>query len=367
MVKNLIDWQELYNQPALFHIYLTARRRGKTDTKAWSFLESIHSCKDNKARFAWIRRRWHDSLDCSVPYFRDLIAKFCEKTGSSIGFWEIKEKGVFYKGNRRIFFFDLFNYQKARGAIARIDFSEIVYEEAIPIDQEFLFVRGRTEQWIFHDLIGSLKGRKGKDGEELSMNTKITFLANPYFWSAWFLDVFLKLFDYKKEAEEKEKKGDNSGVLKTIKDEAGAEWLLYLNLIEGEEDPHERALREKINPFLVNWDNFMISLYAKTGNLKKYKIEHAVQDFFFCEIGEREVKKKYCLMHFSKNKKEVEQNTVNFCFNLEEKAKSKLKECILRERGKLISNWVDMLKEGELFFADFRARDWFLEQIKAVN
>jgi hypothetical protein len=25
---------------------------------------------------------------------------------------------------------------------------------------------------------------------------------------------------------------------------------------------------------------------------------------------------------------------------------------------------VDMLKEGELFFTDFRSRDWFLEQIK---
>ena len=56
-------------------------------------------------------------------------------------------------------------------------------------------------------------------------------LANPYLFSAWFLDVFLKLFDYKKEAEEKERKGDNSGVLTTAKDEEGTEWLLYLNLI----------------------------------------------------------------------------------------------------------------------------------------
>ena len=261
----------------------------------------------------------------------------------------------------------MFNYQKARGAIARIDFAEIVYEEAIPIDQEFLYVRGKTEQWMFHDLIGSLKGRKGKDGRELPMTTKITFLANPYFWSAWLLDVFKNLFNYKALAEQKALKMDNSGVLEMVKDEENVEWLLYLNLIEGEDDPHERALREKINPFLVNWDDFMISLYTKTGNLKKYQIEHAIQDFYFCELGEREVNKKYFLMHFTKNKKEIDQDTVNFCFNLEEMAKSKLQECVLRDKGKLMKNWVNMLKEEELYFSDFRARDWFLEQIKMVN
>jgi hypothetical protein len=52
---------------------------------------------------------------------------------------------------------------------------------------------------------------------------------------------------------------------------------------------------------------------------------------------------------------------------LEEKARSKLKECVLRDEGKLMSNWVAMLKEGELFFTDFRSRDWFLERIKHAN
>ena len=364
MVKNLINWTEIYNQPALFHIYFTARRRGKSDTKGWEFLETITTQKN--IRFAWIRRRWHDSLLSTKPFFEDLVASFCEEKKLTRSHFEVKERGLFYQGNKRIEFIDLFSYQVKRGALARVFFQEIVFEEAIPIDGEFLFVRGRTEPWMFHDLIGSLKGRTGEDGEKLPLRTKITFLANPYLFSAWFLDVFLNLFNYKKEAEEKERKGDNSGVLATAKDEEGTEWLLYLNLIEGEDDPHTRSLREKLNPFLVNWDDFMISLYTKTGNLKKYKIEHAIQDFFFCEIGEREVKKKYCLMHFTKNKKEVDQDTVNFCFNLEEKAKSKLKECVLRDRGKLMNDWVNMLKEGELFFADFRGRDWFLEQIKQV-
>jgi hypothetical protein len=40
----------------------------------------------------------------------------------------------------------LFSYQRARGAIARTVYKEIVFEEAIPIDQEFLFVGGRSEQ-----------------------------------------------------------------------------------------------------------------------------------------------------------------------------------------------------------------------------
>ena len=66
-----------------------------------------------------------------------------------------------------IFFYDLFSYKKVRGARAKT-VSEIVFEEAIPIDQEFL---GR-EQWKFRDLVDSLK-RKEKP-------LKISFLANPY-------------------------------------------------------------------------------------------------------------------------------------------------------------------------------------------
>jgi hypothetical protein len=46
--------------------------------------------------------------------------------------------------------------------------SEIVFEEAIPIDQEFL----SREQWKFRDLVDSLK-RKDRE-------LKISFLANPY-------------------------------------------------------------------------------------------------------------------------------------------------------------------------------------------
>lgn len=96
----------------------------------------------------------------------------------------------------------------------------------------------------------------------------------------------------------------------------------------------------------------------------KYKILHAIQDFYFCEIGVRKVKKKYCLMHFTKNKKEIDNLLVNFFFNLEEKAKSKLKNCVLREKNNLLSKWVNMLKEGMLKFRDFRSRDWFIEMLK---
>jgi hypothetical protein len=62
------------------------------------------------------------------------------------------------------------------------------------------------------------------------------------------LDVFTNLFKLKKEAEIKKEKNDNSGVLEIVKDKKGVEWLLYLNLIEGEDDPHYSALEEKINP-----------------------------------------------------------------------------------------------------------------------
>ena len=85
--------------------------------------------------------------------------------------FDTKEQGVFYQGLLRIHFYDLFSYQRVRGAIARTAFQEIVFEEAIPIDQEFL----PREQHDFRDLVKSLKGRKGKDGENIP--TKITFLV----------------------------------------------------------------------------------------------------------------------------------------------------------------------------------------------
>jgi hypothetical protein len=204
---------------------------------------------------------------------------------------------------------------------------------------------------MFKDLIDSLKGRKGKEGEKLPFKTKITFLANPYLFSAWFLDVFSNLHKLRKLAEEKKIKQDNSGVLEIVQDENGTEWLLYLNLIEGEYDAHSLALEEKVNPRTVNWDDFMIDEPGK------YKILHAIQDFYFCEVGVRKVKKKYCLMHFTKNKKETDNSLVNFCFNLEEKAKSELKKCLLREKPVLMSKWVNMLKEGMLNFRDYRSRD----------
>jgi hypothetical protein len=88
--------------------------------------------------------------------------------------FDTKEQGVYYQNKLRINFYDLFSFQRVRGAIARTSFQEIVFEEAIPIDQEFL----PREQHDFRDLVKSLKGRKGKDGKQIP--TKITFLANAY-------------------------------------------------------------------------------------------------------------------------------------------------------------------------------------------
>ena len=154
-------------------------------------------------------------------------------------------------------------------------------------------------------------------------------------------------------------------VLEIKKDEEGVEWLLYLNLIEGEDDPQSRALREKINPSLVNWDEFMFSLYTSSGKLKRYKIEHAIQDYFFCELGQREKEKRFFFLHFTKNKKEVAKEIINYCFSLEEKAKSRLLNCVIEDKKETVEQWVDMLKENMLFFADFRSRDWFLELIRS--
>ena len=343
MTTNLINWPEIYNQPGIFHVYLTERKRGKTDSKAWSFLESITT--NTTVRYAWLRRHWHDSLECSKPYFQDLIYKFCEEKGINNNQFEIQEQGIFYLGKRRIYFFDLFSFRKARGKIARgTIFSEIVYEEAIPIDQEIL----PREQWKLKDFIESLKR---KEDSEL----KITFLANPYLFSMYFLDQFSNLQSLRREAEKLKSEGNNRGIEAFSKDQ---QWFLYLNLLPGSPDPHSLALEEKLNPSLRNWDDFMES------KPQKYKIVHSCQDYFFCEMGIRKVKKQYCLMHFTKNSKETDSSLVNFCFNQEEVAKSKLINCRLREKGKLISKWVKLLKENQLKFTDYRSRDWFLTQLK---
>ena len=89
----------------------------------------------------------------------------------------------------------------------------------------------------------------------------------------------------------------------------------------------------------------------------KYQIIYSIQDFYFCELGERKVHKRYCLMHFTKNTKQTDSTLVNFCFSAEEIAKSKLKNCRLRDKGKLVMKWIKLLKEGMLRFRDYRSRD----------
>lgn len=353
-MNKLINWKEIYKDQALFHIYLTERKRGKTDCKAWTMLETI--IKDNQVKYAWLRRHWHDSLECTKPYFQDLVAKFCEENENiKYNEFEIQEQGLFYQGKKRIYFFDLFSFRKARGKIARgTNFAEIVYEEAIPIDQEVL----PREQWKLKDFIQSLKRNEDQP-------LKVTFLANPYIFSMYFLDNWAdNIFQLRKDAEEKAKKGDNSGIKAWSKDK---QWFLYLNLLPGTPDPHSSALEEKLNPSLRNWDDFMFSLQTKSGTVKKYQIVHAIQDFYFVEIGERKKHKQYALMHFTKNRKETNQELINFCFDWEEQAKSKLKNCVIRDKKALILKWIKMLKEQMLYFTDYRSRDWFLEQIKSYG
>jgi hypothetical protein len=339
-MTKLINWKEIYKQPGLFHIYLTQRKRGKTDCKAWTFLESIIS--QENTRFVWLRRHWHDSLECSKPYFQDLVYKFAEEKGLNPNRFEVQEQGLFYQDKKRIYFFDLFSFRKARGKIARgVEFSEIVYEEAIPLDQEVL----NREQWKLKDLVESLKRKEQK--------LKVTFLANPYLFSMYFLDHIPGLQTLRKKAEELAQQGQNDGVKAWS---PGKHWFLYLNLLPGKSDAHSEALEEQVNPATVNWDDFMID----ESQVKKYSIVYAVQDFYFCELGERKVHKKYALMHFTKNHKETSKELVNFCFSAEEMAKSKLKNCRLREKGKVIMKWIKLLKEGMLKFRDYRSRDWFL-------
>lgn len=370
-IKNPIDWISLYNNPSPIHAYLTPRQRGKTDGKAQLFLEGVYSNKKdidgNPVLYCWLRRRWHDSLDCTKPLFETNVQQFCEDKKVNPNDFEVKERGVWYRGLQRIYFVDLFSFQKKRGAVAKVRFEELVFDEAMPIDQEFLRLGEKDERWIFHDLLRSLKRKNG--------NIKITFLANDYFWSAWWLDTFDedsgKLFQIKNDALKLRANDDNAGILKIVswqdieKNEAKkVDWLLYVNLVEGEYDAQSASFEEKINPFKRNWDDFMIPLVNKSGNLKKYHIEHAIQDYFFCELGEREKNKQFFFMHWTKNKKEVDSELINYCWDLSEKAKSRFKNCVIRDKPEWMARWVNILKEGNLFFIDFRARDWFIDQLR---
>jgi hypothetical protein len=81
----------------------------------------------------------------------------------------------------------------------------------------------------------------------------------------------------------------------------------------------------------------MFALKTKSGEYKKYQIIHGVQDFYLVELGERKKFKQYALMHFTKNKKESDSNLINYCFNLEEMAKSRLKNCKFRDKQELLA------------------------------
>ena len=246
IMTKLINWLSIYKQPGLFHIYLTERKTGKTFSK---ILELFTRIIQKGEFFAWVRRHWHDSLECSKPLFLDVLWEI-EREQLIPSFkpqeWEVKEKGVYYQGELYLFFYDLFSYKKARGGRAKT-VSEIVYEEAIPIDQEFL----PREQFNFKDLVDSLK-RKDQP-------LKITFLANPYSWSSWFLSVFEQedcLFALRREAEAMKEKGQKAGVKAWSQDK---QWFLYINLVKPREDVHSLALEETLNPFTRNWDDFMIT------------------------------------------------------------------------------------------------------------
>jgi hypothetical protein len=103
-------------------------------------LELLERVITKKECFAWVRRHWHDSLECSRPLFLDVLWEVEQQElikGFKSSEWEVKANGVYYCGELVIFFYDLFSYKKVRGGRAKT-VSEIVYEEAIPIDQEFL-------------------------------------------------------------------------------------------------------------------------------------------------------------------------------------------------------------------------------------
>ena len=92
------------------------------------------------------------------------------------------------------------------------------------------------------DFIESLK-RKSES------SLKVTFLANPYLFSMYFLDGIGNLQSLRKQAEEKAKNKDNSGVKAWSSD---GQWFLYLNLLPGKKDAHSEALGEVGNPSLRN-------------------------------------------------------------------------------------------------------------------
>ena len=77
----------------------------------------------------------------------------------------------------------------------------------------------------------------------------MTFLANPYLFSVYFLDSIPNLQSLRKEAEGKAKNKDNSGVKAWSSD---GQWFLYLNLLPGKVDAHSEALEEVRNPSLRN-------------------------------------------------------------------------------------------------------------------
>jgi hypothetical protein len=200
--ENFIKFIHLFNAPQIVKLVITDRISGKTTSKILDVLAKIMMAIEKKEilpQFIWLRRDWHDSIEKVMDTFRKAIRLFFvkywqgkkkvkdhdfevmwgDKEGDD---WKTIYRGVFYKKNQVIFFYDLYNDEASRGAIMG-NIQEIIFDEFMPTHpSKYLSDKstnkgeetGLTEEIMFSEM---WSGAYRTDKET---PTKLLFLGNPY-------------------------------------------------------------------------------------------------------------------------------------------------------------------------------------------
>lgn len=365
----------LFHLPTPVKFFITDRISGKTTSKILDILAQIMLAIEKKQtppEFIWLRRDWNDSVQKVMEDFKKVIRAFCNN------FWQGKKtkkedwtvewktiyRGVFYKGEQFIYFYDLYDDEASRGAHFGSP-QEIIFDEFMPTHpSKYLSDKsinkseeeGLTEEIMFSEMWS------GGYRDEL---TKLCFLGNPYdrfnyaIQKNWAqeLEEWAVKYQAKKPA---------IFALEKIKELPDGDELIYLEKIaESRKELSKFDSRDK-----EVWDKKFFAPLTSLNIIKLEENNYIPIEIYFNNIVLVRIKRQNQLVfaHIGSLKKEnIPKNLPAIVFNNEEIIASSGKTAWLRKGKEITYRWAKQIKEGTLAYNDFPSRNKVLEFISQHN